>query len=447
MAASPALSPRAPLPPPAPPAPTWFQTAEPELPTTSSRSAPVLNLDELGRPLTFRSALAGPYGDQWRRANGNELIKLVETARALTPVHTATSLPTYLNNVVKEKWFPSALLRPGHLRDIVSDVDRRVRGTAGGDRLSVSCPVSTAVASSPLVNCIFNATVSEDAYFGTVDLTDFYLGTPNPNPPFLKIFVDQYPPEVLSRLHLAPFTKTDRRTGRPYCLFRADQTIYGLKEAGKLSNLRLVRLLANWGFVETSTPCLFRHPTRSIAFVLVVDDFGIKYHSRDDYDYLVQCLSSLYHVKAHPIATKFLGFTLKHDRQLRTFALSYPGYADALLTRLRPDGVKLCSTPSVYTPPRFGSTAPQVPTTDTEPPASAAQRKDLEVAIGYLLYCSRLVDSRILPATCALASEQSIATLGTVKHLNPLLGFVSSHRDGYRVFYASDMVCYYITRI
>jgi hypothetical protein len=41
---------------------------------------------------------------------------------------------------------------------------------------------------------------------------------------------------------------------------------------------------------------------------------------------------------------------------------------------------------------------------------------------------------------CALASEQSIATLGTVKRLNRLLGFVSSHRDGHRVFNASDMI-------
>ncbi len=174
-----------------------------------------------------------------------------------------------------------------------------------------------------------------------------------PTPPFLKVFLDQYASEVLSRLRLAPFTKTDRWTGRPYCFFRADQTIYGLKEAGKLSNQRLVRLLANWGLVETSTPCLFRHPTRSIAFVLVVDDFGIKYHSRDDYDYLVQCLSSMHHVKARPIATKYLGFTVKHDHQLRTFALSYPGYTDALLTRLRPESVKSCTTPSasVYTPP------------------------------------------------------------------------------------------------
>jgi hypothetical protein len=108
--------------------------------------------------------------------------------------------------------------------------------------------------------------------------------------------------------------------------------------------------------------------------------------------------------------------------------------------RLHPEGVKACATPSVYTPPRFGSTAPRVPTSDTEPPASAAQRKDLEVAIGYLLYYGRLVDSRILPTTCALASEQSMATAGTVKRLNHLLGFVSSHRDGHRVFHASDMI-------
>ncbi len=99
--------------------------------------------------------------------------------------------------MVKEKWFPSALLRPGDHRDIVSDVDRRVRGTAGGDRRTVSSLVSTAVASHPTVNCLFNAVVSEEAHFGTVDLTDFYLGTTNPTPPFIKIFLDPYPPEVL----------------------------------------------------------------------------------------------------------------------------------------------------------------------------------------------------------------------------------------------------------
>ena len=264
-------------------------------------------------------------------------------------MHHATSPPTYLNNVVKEKWTPAALLRPGHLRDITSDVDRRVRGTAGGDRLSVEIPVSQAVASYPTLNCLLNSVVADHALFGSVDITDYYLGTPNPNPPFIKVYTDQYPPEVLLRLRLSPFTKKDRRTGRPYVLFRADKTIYGLKESGKLSNNMLVPLLHKFGFVETPTPCLFRHLTRPITFVLVVDDFGVKYQNRDDFDYLVQALSSCYHVKAHPLAHKFLGFTIQHDRTARTLALSYPGYIDALLARLRPQGIKPCSTPSIYT--------------------------------------------------------------------------------------------------
>ncbi len=66
--------------------------------------------------------------------------------------------------------------------------------------------------------------------------------------------------------------------------------MYGLKEAGKLSNLRLVSLLSSVGFLETRTPCLFRHLTRSIAFVLVDADFGIS----DDFDFLVFASSRLY---------------------------------------------------------------------------------------------------------------------------------------------------------
>jgi hypothetical protein len=46
--------------------------------------------------------------------------------------------------------------------------------------------------------------------------------------------------------------------------------------AGKLSQLHLVSLLAQSGFLETQTPCLFHHLIRPIAIVLVVDDFGVK---------------------------------------------------------------------------------------------------------------------------------------------------------------------------
>ena len=215
--------------------------------------------------------------------------------------------------------------------------------------------------------------------------------------------------------------------------------MYGLKDAGKLSNMRLVSLLSASGFIETTTPCLFRHVSRPISFVLVVDDFGIKYQNRDDYDYLISCLSRLYHVKSHPIASKFLGFAITHDRSQRTLSLSYPGYVDALLLRLRPHGVKPAASPAIYHPPVFGSSAPQHATTDSSPPASTAQKKELEIAIGYLLYYGRCADGRVLTATCALASAQSTATLATMADLDRLLGFVAAHPNGMKIFRPSSM--------
>jgi hypothetical protein len=290
------------------------------------------------------------------------------------------------------------------------------------------------------VNILFNSVVSDDASFGTIDLTDFYLGTPLPVPQFIKIYVHQFSPHVLSSLSLLPFLKLDGK-GKKFILFRIDKTMYGLKESGKLSNTRVVTLLSSFGFHETSTPCLFRHISRPILFVLVVDDFGVKYHNRVDFDYLVSCLTTLYHVKAHPTGTKFLGFTVQHDRPSRTLTVSYPGYVTTLLTRLRPQGVPPASSPSLYTSPSYGSRAPQSPTgPDVSPPASLAQSKDLQVAIGYLLYYGRCVDARMLPAVCSLASEQALPTSATMRRLDRLLGYASSHPNGRKVYRASGMV-------
>jgi hypothetical protein len=163
-------------------------------------------MDEAGKSLTFRSAMASPFRAQWIDGDGDEHIKLVETTRTLTPVHFPTSSPTYYNRVVKGKWSPSSVLLPGPSRSLWTDVERRVRGTAGGDRLLSSCPPSTETASLTALNCVLNSVVSDDAFFGTIDLTDFYLCTPVTLPisqrQYIRIDVDTYSPAVLSRLSL-----------------------------------------------------------------------------------------------------------------------------------------------------------------------------------------------------------------------------------------------------
>ena len=71
------------------------------------------------------------------------------------------------------------------------------------------------------------------------------------------------------------------------------RTVWGLPQAGILANKRLRRKLAPFGYYEnTNTPGLWSHKSRPIAFILVVDDFGVKYATQDDINHLITSLKS-----------------------------------------------------------------------------------------------------------------------------------------------------------
>ena len=56
------------------------------------------------------------------------------------------------------------------------------------------------------------------------------------------------------------------------------KAIYGLPQAGVLSNKILKKRLAPAGYYNTPhTPGLRKHVSHPISFTLVVDDFGVKY--------------------------------------------------------------------------------------------------------------------------------------------------------------------------
>ena len=140
------------------------------------------------------------------------------------------------------------------------------------------------------------------------------------------------------------------------------------------------------------------------------------------------------------MGTKFLVFTLDHDHQQRPLPL-IPGVR--CLARLRPFGISSAFSPSIYTPPVYGSRAPQSSTGPdlSFPPSPPPQQcKELQVAVGYLLYYGRSVDSRIFPSTWALASEQAQPTQRTMDHLERLLDYVSAHPSGRKIYLASDIV-------
>ena len=200
-------------------------------------------------------------------------------------------------------------------------VSRRVRGTAGGDRIDFPYSVSSSTASMTCFKMLLNDTVSSDSNLGSADATDFYLGADLPSPQSIKIYCDTFDAQTLLDLGFTPYIKTEP-SGKRYAHCDILRSMYGLGCSGLLSHLRLLAQLYSCDYIQTDTPCLFRHSTRDITFCLVVDDFGIKYSNPADLSFLVDCLSQLYHAKVHPVGTKYLGFTIEYCRSARGRSIS-----------------------------------------------------------------------------------------------------------------------------
>jgi hypothetical protein len=60
-------------------------------------------------------------------------------------------------------------------------------------------------------------------------------------------------------------------------------------------------------------PGFWKHKTKSIQFVLVVDDFGIKYINKDDLDHLIQTLEKYYDVAVDLDGKEFVKIELDWD--------------------------------------------------------------------------------------------------------------------------------------
>jgi hypothetical protein len=103
-------------------------------------------------------------------------------------------------------------------------------------------------------------------------------------------------------------------------------------------------------------PCLFRHATNGIPFVLVVDDFGIKYTNVVGRDHLLATLRLKYKITVDMSDPTYLGMTVKHDEVNETITCSMPGYIDKVPTRFHEwAGTRTAKFPGVYTAPQYGA--------------------------------------------------------------------------------------------
>ncbi len=103
-------------------------------------------------PLTYKTAKAGPDKAHWEKAEGDEITRLITSS---------TIFPIPKHHVPAHKWRDIVCYNPVVKQKIKNNiVEFRVRGTAGGDRLTVPYEVSARTANLEVVKILIHSTIS-----------------------------------------------------------------------------------------------------------------------------------------------------------------------------------------------------------------------------------------------------------------------------------------------
>ena len=103
--------------------------------------------------------------------------------------------------------------------------------------------------------------------------------------------------------------------------------VWGLQQAGILANRRLNQKLAPFRYHECkNNPGLWYHKTRQITFMLVVNNFGVKYVDKSNVEHLITSLKANYTLTIDWMGNLYCRISLDWDYINQWVNISMPGY-------------------------------------------------------------------------------------------------------------------------
>jgi hypothetical protein len=395
--------------------------------------------DEPEEKLTYRSLLKGRAKDRWTRASEMEFGRL---AQGMPGLVDGTDTMWFIPHFMKPSDRIASYCRFVCAYNELKAEQHRVRMTYGGDRTDYIGDVSTAAIDATAVKVHLNSIISTPgARHLTIDIKNFYLGTPLERFEYMRIAMKDIPASVITHYDLHALEHDG------HVMVEIRKGIYGLPQAGLLAKQLLdQRLLVDGYYPAPNTPGLYLHTSRPISFTLWVDDFSIKYIKQEDAHHLLATLSKHYEVKPDWSGTKYLGLTLRWNYAKRWVDVSMLGYIRrALLRFAHPMPSRPQHAPHLYTAPKYGPGAQYAPDQEATTPLDATDVKKLQQVLGVLLFYARMVDNTLLVDLNILSSQQSNATDATMTKLTTLLNYCATYPDAIIRYKASDMILHIVS--
>eukprot|EP00804_Cyclotella_cryptica_P004359 CCRYP_017999-RA/>CCRYP_017999-RA protein AED:0.23 eAED:0.24 QI:0/0/0/1/0/0/4/0/900 len=313
----------------------------------------------------------------------------------------------------------------------------RTRATMGGNLINYPNDVGTPTANLLLIKILLNSVISTPgAKFATADMSNFYLMTPLKQPEYAKIKLSDIPEEIIDEYNLHAKATPD---GWVYIM--VVRGMYGLPQAGSLGHDLLEERLNKEGYFQSQiVPGLWKHKTKNIKFVLVVDDFGIKYLKKEDLDHLIKSLEKYYEVTVDLEGKEYVKIKLDWDYNKREVHLSMMPYLQKALRQFNNVvPTKQEDSPYPHIEPKYGAKQ-QFVQYDTSAPVGKEEQKYVQKLTGKFNWYARGVDSTMLTPISALTAQQAKPTQATMKRAQQFLDYAATQEPAVLTYRASDMI-------
>ena len=316
----------------------------------------------------------------------------------------------------------------------------RVRMTVGGDRLEypydTTSPAASLLETKVLINSVISD-ASKGAKFCTVDIKDFFLQTIMEIPEYMRIHSKYFTDPIRKKYNIDSKIAEDNYV---YCKIK--RGMYGLKQAARLAYDLLKTRLAPFGYYpDMVCPNVWKHKSRPTTFILCVDDFGIKYFTKEDALHLMNALKTNYEITIDWTGEHYCGLLLKWNYPAGYVDVSMPKYVSKFLTKQKHSAPTIPQhAPHKWSEPVYGRKVQYAKNVDTSPKLNKTDTKNIQSIAGSMLYYGRGVDYTIIPSVNELSISQSQPTTFTQQKAKMLLDYLHTHPSATLRFHASKMI-------
>eukprot|EP00804_Cyclotella_cryptica_P003430 CCRYP_002088-RA/>CCRYP_002088-RA protein AED:0.24 eAED:0.23 QI:0/0/0/1/1/1/2/0/894 len=313
----------------------------------------------------------------------------------------------------------------------------QTRATLGGNLINYPDDVGAPTADLLLIKIFLNSVIStKGARFANADIANFYLMTPLKRPEFAKVRLADIPAEIIELYNLDQLASPDG-----WIYVRVTRGMYGLPQSGSLGHDLLEQRLNNEGnFQSRIAPGLWKHKTRNIQYVLVVDNFGIKYVKQQDIDHLINSLKKYYDISVDMEGKEYVKIELDWDYEqgnvhlpMKPYLLKALGQFNNLIPTKKHD------SRYPHVPPKYGEKQ-QFNEYDNSPHVGKDKQKEVQTISGKFLWYGRAVDNTMLTPLSELAAQQSKLTENTMKNTKQFLDYCATQQPAVLTYRKSDMI-------